>query len=177
MGGLWHYIYELFINILRVFGVIAFEFFSCCIVSVAYVDVPCVVAITEDFAEGRGVPPPSDGFVYLTRCFVFDFTDSHNSILVIVHFDHENFCLWWDFFVRYFSRTSVDTFQRSVVCLFVGLLVGGHPLLIFLPGLVVETRAGEDGVVPLAVPPPYGGNRLCWGDWSLVCVVQFFCYY
>ena len=48
MGGLWHYIYELFINILRVFGVIAFEFFSCRIVSVAYVDVPCVVAITEE---------------------------------------------------------------------------------------------------------------------------------
>jgi hypothetical protein len=59
------------------------------------------------------------GSIRLTRCLVFDFTDSHNSILVIVHFDHENFCLWWDFFVRYFSRTSVDTFQRAVVCLFV----------------------------------------------------------
>ena len=47
--------------------------------------------------------------------------------------------------MRYFSRTSVDTFQRAVVYLFVGLLVCGHPLLIFLPGLVVETRAGEDG--------------------------------
>ena len=55
MGGLWHYIYELFINILRVLGVIAFEFFSCCIVCVSDVDVPCVVAITEDFSEGRGV--------------------------------------------------------------------------------------------------------------------------
>jgi hypothetical protein len=79
--------------------------------------------------------------------------------------------------VRYFSRTSVYTFQRAVVCLFVGLLVCGHPLLIFLPGLVVEAGAGEYGGVPLAVPPPYGGNRLCWGDWSLVCGVQFFCYY
>jgi hypothetical protein len=47
--------------------------------------------------------------------------------------------------VRYFSRTSVDTFQRAVVCLFVGMLVGGHPLLIFLPGLVVEAGTGEYG--------------------------------
>ena len=47
--------------------------------------------------------------------------------------------------MRYFSRTSVDTFQRAVVYLFVGLLVGGHPLLIFLPGLVVEAGAGEYG--------------------------------
>jgi hypothetical protein len=83
--------------------------------------------------------------IRLTRCLVFDFTDSHDSILVIVHFDHENFCLWWDFFVRYFSRTSVDTFQWAVVYLFVVLLVDGHPLSIFLPGLVVETRAGEYG--------------------------------
>ena len=85
------------------------------------------------------------GSVYLTRCFVFDFTDSHDSILVIVHFDHENSFLWWDLFVRYFSRTSVDTFKVAVVCLFVGLLVCGHPVLVFLPGLVVETGAGEDG--------------------------------
>ena len=145
MGGLWHYIYELFINILRVFGVIAFEFFSCCVMSVSDVDVPSVVAITEEFAERGWWWPPSDGFVYLTRCLVFDFTDSHDSILVIVHFDHENSCLWWDFFVRYFSWTSIDTFKGSLVCLFVGLLVCGHPLLIFLPGLVVEAGAGEDG--------------------------------
>jgi len=83
--------------------------------------------------------------IYFTCCLVFDFTDSHDSILVVVHFDHENFCLWWDFFVRYFSRTSVDAFQRALVCFFVVLLVCGHPLLIFLPGLVVETRAGQDG--------------------------------
>ena len=148
MGGLWHYIYELFINILCVWGVIAFEFFSCCVVSVSDVDIPCVVAVAEDFAEGRGVcrgyPPPSDGFVYLTRCFVFDLTNSHDSILVIVHFDHENFCLWWDFFVRYFSRCTVDTFQRAAVCFFIDGLVCGHPCLIFLPGLVVETCAGDD---------------------------------
>ena len=47
--------------------------------------------------------------------------------------------------MRYFSRTSIDTFQRAVVCFFVGLLVCGHPLLIFLPCIVVETGAGEDG--------------------------------
>ncbi len=93
----------------------------------------------SEWNDTRGVS------IRLTRCLVFDFTNSHDSILVIVHFDHDNFCLWWDFFVRYFSRTSVDTFQRAVVCLFVGLLVSGHPLLIFLPGIVVETRAGEDG--------------------------------
>jgi hypothetical protein len=85
------------------------------------------------------------GSVYLTRGFVFDLANSHYSILVIVHFDHENLYVWWDFFVRYFSRTSVDTFQRAVVCLFVGFLVGGHPVFIFLPGIVVETGAGEDG--------------------------------
>jgi len=85
------------------------------------------------------------GSVYLARGFVFDLAYSHHSILVIVHFDHENLYVWWDFFVRYFSRTSVDTFQRAVVCLFVGFLVGGHPVFIFLPGIVVETGAGEDG--------------------------------
>ncbi len=85
------------------------------------------------------------GSICLTRGFVFDLANSHDSILVIVHFDYENSFFRWDLFVRYFSRTSVDTFQRAVVCLFVGFLVGGHPLLIFLPGIVVETRAGEDG--------------------------------
>jgi hypothetical protein len=144
MGGLWHYIYELLMNILCVWGVIAFEFFSRCIVSVSDVDIPCVVSIAEDLTKfywggGRG-----GGAIHLTCSIVFDLTDSHDSILVIVHFDHENSFLWWDFFVRYFSRCTVDTFQRAVVCLFVGFLVGGHPLLIFLPGLVVETCAGED---------------------------------
>jgi len=47
MGGLWQYIYELFVNILCVLCVIAFEFFSCCVVSVANVDVPRVVAVAE----------------------------------------------------------------------------------------------------------------------------------
>ena len=35
-------------NILRVWGVIAFEFFSRCIVCVSDVDIPCVVAVAED---------------------------------------------------------------------------------------------------------------------------------
>ena len=122
-GGLWHYIYELFIDILRIGGVVAFEFFSRSVARVSDVDVPSVVAITEEFAERGWWWPPSDGFVYLTRCLVFDFTDSHDSILVIVHFDDKNFCLWWDFFVRYFSRCAVDTFQWALVDVFVGLLV------------------------------------------------------
>jgi hypothetical protein len=148
MGGLWQYICKLLVNILCVWSVIAFEFFSRCVVTVSYVDVPRVVSIAEDFFERggvpQGVPPPSGGSICLTRGFVFDLANSHHSILVIVHFDYENLCFRWDLFVRYFSRTSVDTFQRAVVCLFVGFLVGGHPLLIFLPGIVIETRAGED---------------------------------
>jgi hypothetical protein len=76
MGGLWHYIYELFVNILRVLGVIAFEFFPRCIVCVSDVDVPRVVSIAEDLTEGggvpqgvpRGVPPPNGGnFVRLVE--------------------------------------------------------------------------------------------------------------
>ena len=103
---------------------IAFEFFSCCVVSVSDVDVPCVVAIAEYFAEG-GYPPPNDGFIWLTRCLVCDFANSHDFILVIVHFDDKNFGLWWELFVRYFSRRAVDTFQWALVDLFVGLLVCG----------------------------------------------------
>ena len=73
--------YELFVNILRVWCVIAFEFFPRCIVSVSDVDVPRVVSIAEDLTEGggvpqgvpppnggKGVPPPSDGnFVRLVE--------------------------------------------------------------------------------------------------------------
>jgi hypothetical protein len=146
MGGLWHYICKLLVNILRVWGVIAFEFFSCCVVAVSDVDVPRVVSIAEDLFERGGGPPPNGGSICLTRGFVFDLANSHHSILVIVHFDHENLYVWRDLFVRYFSRTSVDTFKGAMVCLFVGFLVCGHPLLIFLPGIVVETGAGdEDG--------------------------------
>ena len=34
---------------------VSFEFFSCCVVSVSDVDVPRVIAVAEDFAEGDGV--------------------------------------------------------------------------------------------------------------------------
>ena len=89
--------------------------------------------------------PRGGDSVHFTRCLVYYFADTFYFILVIIHFDDENFGLWWDFFVRDFSRTSVDTFKRALVDLFVGLLVGGHPLLVFLPCLVVESCAGEDG--------------------------------
>jgi hypothetical protein len=75
---------------------------------------------------------------------VYYFADAFYFILIIIHFDDENSGLWWDFFVRDFSRTSVDTFKRTLVDLFIGLLVGGHPVLIFLPGLVVEAGTCED---------------------------------
>ncbi len=45
----------------------------------------------------------------------------------------------------YFSRCPVDTFKRAVVDLFIGLLVCVFPVLIFLPGLVVEAGTCEDG--------------------------------
>jgi hypothetical protein len=68
MGGLWHYICKLLVNILCVWSVIAFEFFSCCVVTVSYVDVPRVVSIAEDLTEGGGVPPPNGGtFVRLVE--------------------------------------------------------------------------------------------------------------
>ena len=68
MGGLWHYICKLLVNILRVWSVIAFEFFSRCVVTVSYVDVPRVVSIAEDLTEGGGVPPPNGGtFVRLVE--------------------------------------------------------------------------------------------------------------
>ncbi len=44
----------MFIDILRVGGVIAFEFFSRCVVAVANVDIPRVVSVAEDFFEGQG---------------------------------------------------------------------------------------------------------------------------
>jgi hypothetical protein len=99
--------------------------------------------LAEWWCWGRG-GDRGGGAVHYTCCFVYDFADSHDLILVIIHFDDENFGLWWDFFVRDFSRTSVDTFKRALVDLFIGLLVGGHPLLVFLPGLVVEAGTCED---------------------------------
>ena len=83
--------------------------------------------------------------IYFTRRLVSYFTYSHDSILVIVHFNNEYLCLWWDFFVRYFSRHPVDTFQWAFVDLFVDGLVGVLPVLVFLPCLVVETRTCDGG--------------------------------
>ena len=51
----------MFVDILRIGGVISFEFFSRCVTGVAYVDIPCVVSVAEDFAEGKGGPPPNGG--------------------------------------------------------------------------------------------------------------------
>ena len=124
---------------------VAFQFFSRRVAGVAYVYIPCVVAVAEYSIEFEGSTPRSDGFVYFTRCLVYDFADAFYFILVIIHFDDENFGLWWDFFVRDFSRCAVYTFKRALVDLFIGLLVGVFPVLIFLPCLVVESCAGEDG--------------------------------
>jgi len=88
--------------------------------------------------------PRGGDSISFTCCLVYDFADAFYFILVIIHFDDENFGLWLDFFVGDFSRTSVDTFKRASVDLFIGLLMGGHPLLVFLPCLVVESCAGED---------------------------------
>lgn len=137
---------------------VAFEFFSRCVACISYIDIACVVAVAEYLSEGGWWCPPNGGSIYFTRCLVLDFTNSHDFILVIVHFDDKNFCLWWDFFVRYFSRCAVDTFQWALVDVFVGLLVCGHPCLIFLPCFVIESCAGEEG------------GRLGGGK-------QFFCYY
>ncbi len=117
---------------------VAYQFFSRCVAGVAYVQIPRVVAVAEYFAEGEGGGP-----IYFTCRLVYYFADSFYFILVIIHFDDENFGLCWYFFVRYFSRRAIYTFQRALADLFVGLLVCGHPLLIFLPCLIIETRAGE----------------------------------
>ena len=102
--------------------------------------------------------PRGGDSVHFTRCLVYYFADTFYFILVIIHFDHENFGLCWDFFVGYFSRTSVDTFQRALVDLFICLLVGVFPVLIFLPCLVVEAGACEDR----------GGRGRCVG-WHVEC--------
>ena len=46
-GGWWYLAGEYNIDILRVVCVVADEFFSCCVICVAYVDVSCVVSVTE----------------------------------------------------------------------------------------------------------------------------------
>ncbi len=89
--------------------------------------------------------PRGGDSIGFTRCLVYDFADSFYFILVIIHFYDENSGLWRDFCVGYFSWCPVDTFQRTLVDLFVGLLVGVFPVLIFLPRLVVEAGTREDG--------------------------------
>ena len=92
------------IDILRIFCMVSFEFFSRCVACISYIDIPRVVAIAEDLSEGGWWCPPSDGFVCFTRCLVLDFANSHDFILVIVHFDDKNVGLWCELFVRDFSR-------------------------------------------------------------------------
>ena len=57
--------HELLVDVLCISGVIAFEFFSRCVVAVSYVDVSCVVSVAEDATEWwgspLGVPPPYGG--------------------------------------------------------------------------------------------------------------------
>ena len=52
LGGLWHFdcVYELFVDILRICGVVAFEFFSRCVVFVSYIDISCVVSVAENLS-------------------------------------------------------------------------------------------------------------------------------
>ena len=107
--------------------------------AVSDVDIPRVVSVAEEvelhvseWNDCRGAS------VYFTRRLILYLADSHYSILVIVHFNYEYLCLWRDFFVRYFSRRAIDTFQWTFVDVFVGLLVGVLPVLVFLPCLVVE---------------------------------------
>ena len=106
---------------------VAFEFFSRSVACVSDVDVSRVVAVAEDI-ELHPCCCSCLGFVVVTsvcftRCLVYDFANSHDFILVIVHFDDKNFCLWWELFVRDFSRCAIDTFKWALVDVFVGLLV------------------------------------------------------
>ncbi len=110
---------------------VAEEFFSCCVICVTYVDVSCVVSVTEYVIvfDGGIVAPGGGsgsrrGAVYFTCGFVTYYSDALYFVLVIIHFDDENSGLWWDFYVGDFSRRPIDTFQRALVDLFIGLLVG-----------------------------------------------------
>ncbi len=61
LGGLWHFdcVYELFVDILCICGVVAFEFFSRCVVVVPDVDVSRVVSVAEYLPvfDGGGSAP------------------------------------------------------------------------------------------------------------------------
>ncbi len=76
--------------------------------TVSNVDVARIVSITEDvvkFDDGGCL-----GSIYFTCRLVLYFSNPHDSIRVIVHFNDENLCFRGDFFVRDFSRCAVDTF-------------------------------------------------------------------
>jgi len=55
-------------------------------VCVAYIQIPCVIAVAEYFSEGEGGRP-----IYFTCRLVYYFPDAFYFILVIIHFDDENF--------------------------------------------------------------------------------------
>jgi hypothetical protein len=86
---------ELLVDVLCISGVIAFEFFSRCVVAVSYVDVSCVVSVAEDVELHWGAGCP----VCFTCRLVLYFANTHYSILVIIHFNNENFGVYRDFFV------------------------------------------------------------------------------
>jgi hypothetical protein len=58
---LLYYMHELFVDVLCVGGVIAFEFFSRCVVAVSYVQVSCVVSVAEDVELDLEISPPYGG--------------------------------------------------------------------------------------------------------------------
>ena len=87
--------HELFVDVLCVGGVIAFEFFSRCVVAVSYVQVSCVVSVAEDVELHWG----AGCSVCFTCRLVLYFANTHYSILVIIHFNNENFGIYRDFFV------------------------------------------------------------------------------
>ena len=96
LGGLWHfYMHELLVDVLCISGVIAFEFFSRCVVAVSYVDVSCVVSVAEDVELHWG----AGCSVCFTCRLVLYFANTHYSILIIIHFNNENFGVYGDFFV------------------------------------------------------------------------------
>ena len=101
--------------------------------------------------------------VNFSRCLVLYYSDTFDLVLVIIHFNDENFDVWWHFSVRHFSRRPIDTFQRALVDLFVGLLVRLFPVLVFLPCFGVEPRTGNDMmwgghlIIIVVVVMSYGG--------------------
>ena len=135
---------------------VAFEFFFCGVVFVSYVDISCIVSVAEyseigeDWDGGGGRRLWDGGLwrwrwrsaIYFTCRLVLYYSDTFYLVLVIVHFNDEDFGVWWHFGVRHFSRRPIDTFQRALVDLFVGLLVLGFPILVFLPRLGIEACTG-----------------------------------